>query len=173
MKQIVVIICLLAVVVCNSTAEDSPRLAISLVKKHSSELAQIKTASPPLLTDADIVSYDWQDHSLVLTDGGLKKLLHISKDVGTGGTPFVVAVNGQPCYLGAFYTRLSSTSHPNPVIVVSFGTKDKTVKIERSYPSAKFAEGNDPRSDKRIRKALTELKKLKETPNQANDSDKE
>jgi hypothetical protein len=170
MKQIVAAICLFVFAGCR----DAPRLAIYLVEKPSPNLAQIEIAETPLLTDADIVSYNWQTHSLVLTDEGFEKL---PTSVGTEGKPFIVVADGQRCYLAAFWTYFSSLSHPNPVINVlslkpPFRSPDKMITIERAYPGPIAGEGKDPRSDKRILKVLTELNKLKDTPNKEMNSNK-
>lgn len=171
MKRIILTACLFAIMGCQGTTGDEYRLAIFLVQNSSPDLGKIELADTPLLTDADIVSYRSQDHTLVLTDEGFSKLPS-AKDVGVSGKPFLVVADGQRCYLGAFWTSFSSISHPNPVIDVAFRSQDKIVTIQRAYPSAEFAKGDDPRANKRILKALTELKKLKETPSKAIDSDK-
>ena len=156
MKKTIVATCICAVLGCQGVRGDGPRLAIFLVQKASPDLNKIELQDAPLLTDEDIVSYNWRDHVLVLTDEGFGKL-PTSEGVGVYGKPFIVVADGTRCYLGAFWTGFSSVIHPNPVIDVSFRAEEKIVTIQRAYPSANFARGDDPRSDTRILKVLTQL----------------
>jgi len=80
------------------------------------------------------------------------------------GTPFVVVVNGERIYPGAFYNSISSIPCELPVIVVDRRALDPTspadiLLIEGAYPQS-MALGKDLRSDVRVRDALANLKKL-------------
>jgi len=135
--------------------ESFHRFALYLVKKRHTELEKAELADEPLLTERDIVRYDWATHTMEMTEEGVKKLPR----VGTRGKAFVIVADGQRCYRGAFWTPISSISHPNPV-VLPFGGRMR--KIERAYPSAEFAKGDDPRSDSRLLNVLKEVGKLRE-----------
>lgn len=171
MKRIIIAVCFIVILGGQGVTNDVSRLAIFLVKKPSHDLGKIDIADTPLITDADIVSYNWQKHAFALTDAGFNKL-PTGQEVGVYGKPFVVVADGKRCYLGAFWIGIYSISHPNPIIDVTYMPENRIVTIQRAYPSAKFARGDDPRSDKRILKVLTELKKLIQTPNKAIDSNK-
>jgi hypothetical protein len=121
---------------------------------------QLSLASVPVISDADIISYDFSNHAMRLGPGAINRL---PKPPVTG-TPFVIVVNGERIYQGAFYTSLSSISYTEPVIVVDNPepTRPRQVDvltIDRGYP-AKMARGEDRRSDERIRTALSKLGKL-------------
>jgi hypothetical protein len=131
-----------------------PRFALYLVKTPHAEIAKTELESQPLLTEQDIVSYDWQTHTITLTESGEKKIPD-TKAVGTWGKEFLIVADGQRCYLGAFWISLSSIGHNNPIIDVA--QRGPVVQIQRSYPSDRFATGDDPRPDKRIRRALEAL----------------
>jgi len=83
-------------------------------------LAKLKLNAKPILSDADIVWYDWEKHSFLLTSEARKRLPRPP----LRGLPFVVVADGRRCYLGTFWTPLSSFA-PNrgiPVILM-FGGK--------------------------------------------------
>jgi hypothetical protein len=80
------------------------------------------------------------------------------------GTPFVVVVNGERIYLGAFTTPWSSI----PVFVPSIisvgwyaNLPPDTLQIDRGYPGPRKLTDPDPRPDERIKRALGALHKLK------------
>ena len=80
------------------------------------------------------------------------------------GTPFVVVVNDERIYLGAFYSSISSIPCQAPVIVVDGRISDPKqsgyiLSIERAYPPDKGV-GQDMRSDERIKTVLGKLGKL-------------
>lgn len=117
-------------------------------------------ASDPIISEADIIAYDFSKHAMRLRPEALKRLARPP----VGGTPFVVVINGKRIYPGAFYTKASSIPCSIPVIVVDKNAESKTsgadvVLIERAYPVTS-AVGKDLRSDERVRDALGKLKKL-------------
>jgi len=121
---------------------------------------QLALASVPVISDADIISYDFSNHAMRLGPEAIKRL---PKPPVTG-TPFVIVVNGERIYQGAFYTSLSSISYTQPVIVIdnpdpAQPRQGDVLLIEPAYP-AKMARGSDLRSDERIKAALSRLGKL-------------
>jgi len=121
------------------------------------DLAALRLANEPVLSDADILSYDFTDHRMLVRRGALSRL----PKPPVWGAPFVVVADGQRVYLGAFGTMLSSSSTSVPTILVDFAEFTNSLTIGRAYPAPGFATGPDPRSDDRIRLALAGLKKLK------------
>jgi hypothetical protein len=131
-----------------------------MIDKDNKNLQRIELADKPIITATDIEVYYWNEHRIVLTKNGLKKLPD-SKEVGGYGKPFVVVVDGARCYRGAFWTSFSSVSHPNPVInAAPLHPRKHSIVIEKAYPSDSFAKGQDPRNDERIYNALRKLGKL-------------
>ena len=122
---------------------------------------QVELAPEPVISDADIVSYDFSKHAMRLKPEALKRIPR----PGVEGISFVVVVGGERIYLGAFYNGFSSIPFPAPVIVVVARVEQEAALgegvlfIDRAYPES-YGSGNDMRSDERIRKALTDLKKL-------------
>ena len=121
----------------------------------------------PLLTEADIAAYNWRDHSIKLKPG-VGKRLYESVKIGNMYVPFVVQVEGEPIYLGAFRppftSNLANLPHIslmtlNPSLPESEDRSRDTIAIEGSQ----ISEGQpvrDPRSDDRLRKALQAAGKL-------------
>jgi hypothetical protein len=114
----------------------------------------------PIISDADIVAYDFSKHAMRLKPEALKRLPPPS----VAGTPFVVVVNRERIYPGAFYTSVSSIPCDVPVMVVDRAAQNQTSRadvllIESAYPQPSFL-GKDLRSDVRVRDALAKLKKL-------------
>jgi hypothetical protein len=119
----------------------------------------IPLAKIPLISDKDIDSYDWKTHTLGVERSVIRRI----RTPLVWGTPFVVVADGEPVYVGAFYTGLSSQSCPVPVIMTDYPSRTNTLVIDRAYPGATPEQReNDPRSDSRIKNALQALGKLKE-----------
>jgi hypothetical protein len=143
-------------------APKRPTFEIYLVKNDSEDLNKIELHKTPLITDADIIGYDWEKHEVILSNDGIKKMPNV-KDTGVHGKSFVIVANGIRCYKGAFWTSVSSVSHSNPIINIGphFDKRPKNViRIERAYPSENFAIGPDPRNNELIYKALFDLNKI-------------
>ena|SRR5215475_284118 len=110
----------------------------------------------------DIIAYDFSKHAMKLKPEALKRL---PSRPPAEGIPFVVVVNGERIYPGAFYSNISSLSFHLPVIMVDRRGLDPTfpadiLLIENGIPPQSSALGNDLRSDVRVRDALANLKKL-------------
>ncbi len=125
-----------------------------------SKPGEIPLAKDPLISDRDIESYDWNTHTLAV-DASVIQRIHAPL---VWGTPFVVVADGEPVYVGAFYTLASSQSCPVPVILTDrFLNRTNSLVIQRAYAAAAAdLVANDPRSDARIKNALQALGKLKE-----------
>jgi hypothetical protein len=140
-----------------------PRFGLYLVTKDAIELDRIKFTRSPLLTEDDIIDYNWTDHTMYITETAERR---IPTKVGVSGIPFVIAIDGKPAYRGAFWNSLSSISCPYPVINVFdiYNSQPRTtVKIYRQYPNrSDQGIGPDPRDNDSVKKVLRELGKLTE-----------
>jgi len=129
--------------------------------RHPGRWKDLPLAGKPIFTNADIIAYDFSKHAMKLEPEALKRLPRPPVE----GTPFVVVVNGERIYPGAFYSPISSIPCELPVIVVGRRALDPTspadiLLIESAYPPQSSALGKDLRSDVRVRDALANLKKL-------------
>ncbi|MDW7658190.1 MAG: hypothetical protein SCM11_13560 [Bacillota bacterium] len=116
-------------------------------------LADLVLEEAPLITDEDLTAYRWADHTLMLTDKDAVEGRLPS--VPTNGLPFVVVVNGERIYYGAFWASYSSQSTDLPVIDIIFDYW----QIKPGYPWDHVLDP-DVRNDRRIRDALSALGKL-------------
>jgi hypothetical protein len=116
----------------------------------------------PLIDLGTLAYYDAGDHTLVF--GGWRTADYVRNqlpEVGVRGLPFVVVVHGEPIYLGAFYTVLSSIGFEHPVIIIDppDGANDRLV-IERNYAAGPPPGTPDPRSDPGLFELLRAAGKL-------------
>lgn len=116
----------------------------------------------PLLTEADIVAYNWRNHTIQLKPGVGKRLYEAVK-LGNMHIPFVVQVEGEPIYLGAFRppftSNLASLPHIslmelNPSLPGSQRSTKDTITIADSQIPPEGQASRDPRSDDRLKEAL-------------------
>jgi len=130
--------------------------------------------SPPVLADADFISFDTTNQTFSITPDAAKRLEAMIKkgpptllrdgmyELIPYPTPFVLKASEQPIYVGAFYTRFSSSSFAGPVILsdttfISANlTNNVTFRIELGYPGT-FPGMADPRRDSRIVLAVERL----------------
>ena len=135
-------------------AEDDKLNATDALKV---DLADIKLQSKPLFTLDDFVCYSWKDHSFILTQEAVEKL----PKARVFGVPFVVMVNGQRIYLGAFWTHVSSASFANPVICTDpflLPSQGGRFTVDRNYASPDLPE--DPRDSPAVRAIFQAAGKL-------------
>jgi len=129
-------------------------------------------APTPVISEADIVTYTFTNHLMTLTPEAAQRISDFDMHHRLEET-FVIVVNGERIYRGAFVSFLSSHLNSNLAALPSitlWGKRQFTIytnlppnslPIERAY-SAPFSETEpDPRSDDRIRRALEMLHKLK------------
>jgi hypothetical protein len=117
-----------------------------------------RVADEPLLSAADILSYDWEMHQIQVTHEAYQRLSRL--EVPVSGLPFVTCVGRHPVYSGALWTMLSSASFEGVVILFPLLEPD-SLQIELGYPGPDFFQGNDPRSDPQIHESLSQAGKLK------------
>lgn len=155
-------------VISGCSAKSAEGFAIYLTKDdippaNMEALSHIEKSPMPLLTEKELVSYDAGEHAMLLTAEGMRRLDGL--DVPTRGKSFLVCVDGQPIYWGAFWTPISSMSFEGVVIMLPFtSTEDNIVRISLGYPGESFYKGNDPRNDKSVIEALEKAGKLTVKP---------
>jgi hypothetical protein len=124
-------------------------------------LERLHLAPEPVFTEKDLINYDWTTHTLTLKKGSCERLPAPS----VWGVPFMVVAEGKRCYLGAFWSGLSSYMPRIPTIGTDPwmrpGPKQDTIRIEAARVRDKAGKQHDVRSDERIRKALGKLPRRK------------
>lgn len=133
--------------------------AIDAGKPDEIALEQLHLAPEPIVTEKDMLGYEWDQHTLKLPAGVRERIPAPS----VWGAPFVVVADSERCYLGAFWTHVSSYMPSLPMAYVDpisarLDPKD-TIRIEAPPINGV----KDPRADQRIRKVLESLGFVKPT----------
>ena len=146
--------------------------AYYIVAQGKGDVSGLHLTEPPLISEADIISYDFSNHVITLKPEALAR----AQDRSTPGAPFVVVADWQRIYVGEFTTCISSFVPAIPSITVDFSasfpnlaTKSAQIPnlltnilvINPAYRSPSSRAGSDPRGDLRIKSALKALHKLK------------
>ena len=116
-------------------------------------LKELHIAPEPIITEKNLLGYDWDRHILNLAPGARDRI----PSPGVWGVPFVVVADGKRCYLCAFWTHLSSYMPSLPVAYVDPISARLDSKDSIHIEPPPIADANDPRSDPRICKVLEAL----------------
>ena len=121
-------------------------------------MSYIEPAGEAIISDEDLEAYDRATHTMRLTESGRAKLDTLT--IPVEGRTFLVTVDRQPRYEGAFWTPISSMFFEGPVIQLpSFPAN--TVRIQLGYPEGIEEGGEDPRDHAEVMAALEEAGKLR------------
>jgi len=122
-------------------------------------LSHVNIAGEPVISTRDIISYNVITHEILLTSDAFDRISRL--DVPVGGRSFVVCVDRQPLYWGAFWTPLSSISFDGVTIMKPLGSDvSRVIQISPGYPSASFYKGEDPRNNLEVMRSLQQAGKL-------------
>lgn len=128
-------------------------LITSDAKKMILESQQVQ--EKPIISINDIVSYNWTEHTMILTSEALEKFKNIEGKIKSiSGLPFVLMVDQQIIYLGNIYPMYSSYIH------VDLPHIDVAPFLEMKIGRAPLQGIKDRRGDKRIYTVLKENNKL-------------
>ena len=100
---------------------------------------------------------------MTLTDAAYERIAGLEVPIAPG-IPFVVCVDGEPIYRGAFWASYSSASYDGIVIDVLPAVNMEPLRLQLGYPGPDFFTGEDLRADARIFQALKEAGKLEAPP---------
>ncbi|MDD5287602.1 MAG: hypothetical protein PHY28_00600 [Dehalococcoidales bacterium] len=122
-------------------------------------LSHIDITEQPVIAMSDIIAYNAQTHELKLTASAFERIYRL--EVPVRGKSFMVCVDKEPIYWGAFWTPVSSISFDGVTIwkPVSF-EEPHVITLELGYPSSSFYGGEDPRNNPEVMKSLEEAGKL-------------
>ncbi|OGO00705.1 MAG: hypothetical protein A2Y90_03075 [Chloroflexi bacterium RBG_13_52_12] len=123
-------------------------------------LSHLELADEPSISRDDIIWYFQDTHEIELTPEAYERLEAL--EIRTFGKSFVVCVDKQPVYWGAFWVSYSSQSFDGITIQMKpTFVEENRIKISRGFPSDAFASGEDPRSNPEIKASLEKAGKLK------------
>jgi hypothetical protein len=130
---------------------------ISPAMLSQADLDALELEPEPILYTDDVIRYIEETHKILLTASALERINQLW--VPTDGRVFVVCVDGERIYSGAFWTLASSLSFDGVVIAVPL--VDASLRLQLGYPaSPDLFSGEDLRSDGRILEALQRAEKL-------------
>ncbi len=122
-------------------------------------LSHVNIAEQPMISIEDVITYNAQTHEIELTDTAFERISQL--EVPVRGKSFLVCVDKEPIYWGAFWTLLSSMSFDGVTIWKPLGSQDlKIITLELGYPSSSFYSGEDPRNNVVVMKSLEQAGKL-------------
>jgi hypothetical protein len=141
----------------SSEKATSEGFAIYVIQDHDfSKMDDLKTIvlpDKPIISQNDVISYYAVEHKIRLTDVSFEHLAQLSGSLV--GYPFVVCVNRQPVYWGAFWTSLYSSIFSGVIIdITSLDDEAKCFEFTLGYPNDSYFKGDDPRNDLLILDAL-------------------
>ena len=120
-------------------------------------LPYMELADEPLISSSDIYSYSRETHEIELTTSAADRI----RQINLSGKAFVVCVDHQPVYSGAFMSAYFSRTFNGVVIMWPLmNNNGRTIGIELGYPGREFFMGEDPRSDPKILGCLDQHNKL-------------
>jgi hypothetical protein len=171
MKKILLAVCLVSLLMISpavggcSSELNSEEFAIYLTQRdipvsQMEPLSRVAIADTPLISIDDIISYDRNTHEIDLTAEAYQRVMQL--EVSVYGKSFVVCVDKQPIYWGAFWTPVSSIAFNGVTIWVNHSAwQGNIIKLELGYPTPDFSQGEDPRSNPEIMQSLEQAGKLK------------
>jgi len=122
-------------------------------------LSHVELSDQPIVSVENIISYNTQTHEMKLTPSAFDRIFEL--DVPVRGKSFVVCINKEPIYWGAFWTPVSSMSFDGVTIWKPLGPQEqKTIVLELGYPSSSFYGGEDPRNNVKVLQSLGKADKL-------------
>ena len=147
---------------CSSTNQEG--FAIYLTQRdipptQMEALSHVDIVEHPVISMNDIITYKAQTHELKLTASAFERIFEL--EVPVQGRSFVVCVDKQPIYWGAFWTPISSISFDGVTIWKPFSSQEiKVITLELGYPSPSFFSGEDPRNNIDVIRSLEQAGKL-------------
>ena len=128
-------------------------------------LSHVDITKQPIIAINDIINYNASNHEITLTANAFDRISGL--EVPVTGKSFVVCVDKNPIYCGAFWTPISSISFDGVIIWKSLNFQEsKVIRLELGYPSSIFYGGEDPRNNPEIIKSLKQAGKLVTKPSQ-------
>ena len=108
-------------------------------------LRHVDMADQPIINMNDIITYNSQTYELKLTAWAYERIAKL--EVPVRGMSFMVCVDKNPIYAGAFWTPVSSISYDGVTIWKPFSMSGPDiVTLELGYPTSSFYGGEDPRN---------------------------
>ncbi|MCX6012158.1 MAG: hypothetical protein NTV30_01840 [Chloroflexi bacterium] len=126
-------------------------------------LSHVNITERPIIAMNDIIAYNAKTHEITLSAKAYVRISNL--EVPVRGKSFVVCIDKQLIYWGAFWTPISSISFDGVTIWKPLNPQDsKVIKLELGYPSQSFYGGEDPRNNVEVMESLEQAGKLTNIP---------
>ncbi len=171
MKRILVYITLLSIVlllvttaITGCASEKSRGLAVYLTRddiepERLQDIDLVALSDSPIIAAEDIVSYNAQTYEIKLSREAFERICNL--EVPTSGKSFVVCVDDEQIYRGAFWTAISSQAYAGITIMQPLVRQEPyIIVLNAGYLSSGFYGGEDFRNDSRILESLKKSGKL-------------
>jgi hypothetical protein len=130
----------------------------------TNDLSRIRLAATPVISDADIVSYDLAQHLMRLRPDAIERISRLLTK--RPNSAFVAVADGAPVYLGVFARFDSLELFGVPTIITDWRYEEQpadTFAITWPFPPGLVpGTGRDPRVNERIKFVLNGLNKLQQ-----------
>jgi hypothetical protein len=73
-----------------------------------------------LISDADVLSYNWTSQEITLTEGASKRLMQMGENLYSFTDGFVIKIDGEEIYQGVFRSPIMSAIPEPPKISIMF-----------------------------------------------------
>lgn len=123
---------------------------LNLAQSEKLSLGALPLEDAPILTGADIITYNWTNHTMKLKDSGMEKL-NFTPPVD--GKPFVVMVDSERIYMGVFWGLHSSLTVPYAPMILLPSRDENSITLKQ------YGLGS-VREDRRIAESLIVQNKL-------------
>jgi hypothetical protein len=166
-KLVVVVVCILIIVISYGSYVNSSKVKgfeIYLTQEdippaQMEALSHVELIDHPIISVKDIITYNAQTHEIKLTSNAYDRVLTL--DVPVTGRSFMVCVDEEPIYWGAFWTPISSLSFDGVTIWQPYNTEEqKIIVLELGYPSSSYYSDEDPRNNRKVLESLEKDGKL-------------
>lgn len=122
-------------------------------------MSHVTLMDEPIITSTDIDVYNAQTHEIRLTAAAFERIMQL--EVPVRGKSFLVCIDKQPVYWGAFWTPVSSMSFDGVTIWKPMRLQEPyIITLELGYPSSSFYGGEDPRNNTGVLDSLENAGKL-------------
>ena len=166
-KLVIVTVCILIIIISYgsyTTSSKGKGFEIYLTQEdippsQMEDLSHVDLTDQPIIAVKDVITYNAQTHEIKLTP---KAFNHIyTLDVPVSGKAFIICIDKEPIYWGAFWTSISSLSFEGVTIYKPYNTQQqKIIVLELGYPSSSYYNGEDPRNNKKVLQSLEKDGKL-------------
>lgn len=162
-KLTLILVCTLLILSgCNATKDEG--FAIYLTRDdippfQMEAMSHIEITEQPIISITDIITYNVQTHEIKLTTSAYERIC--SLEVTVEGRSFMVCVDKEPVYWGAFWIPISSISFDGVTIWKPLISQElHVITLELGYPSSSFYHGEDPRHNVEVMQSLEQAGKL-------------